>query len=75
MPSSPGGWWQLYDIIEAAKRERAFWDSQPAMACPRDGEPLQLAPPADSGDTVDRFCRFCGFQYPRDWDASTMSGY
>ena len=75
MPSQvTGGWWQLHSIIEEAKREREFWDSQPPMACPRDGEPLRIAPPSDSGDSVELFCQFDGFRYPRDWDPATMSG-
>ena len=68
-----GGWWQLHSIIEYAKQEREFWDSQPPMACPRDGEPMQPAPPSGAGD-AELFCRFDGFRYPEDWDATTMSG-
>lgn len=74
MAAVQGGWWQLHSIFEYAKQEREFWDSQPPMACPRDGEPLQPAPPSDSGSSVELFCRFDGFRYPEDWDVSTMSG-
>ena len=74
MASVQGGWWQLLSIIEYAKQEREFYDAQPPMACPRCGEPMRGAPPADSGATVELFCKFDGFQYPRDWHAATMSG-
>jgi hypothetical protein len=37
------------------------------MACPRDGEPLRNAPPADSGSSAELYCTFCDFEYPRDW--------
>ena len=71
MASGTGGWWQLHSIYEYAAREREFYLSAPPMACPRDGEPLQIAPP---GEGVELFCRFDGFRYPEDWDATTMAG-
>lgn len=67
-----GGWWQLDSILKDAAREREYWDAQPPTACPRDGEPLQIAPPSDAGTEL--FCSFDGFRYPQDWDARTMSG-
>ena len=69
-----GGWYQLLSIIQEAQDERAFYDSQAPMACPRDGEPFRNAPTADSGSDVELYCVFCGFHYPRDWDVTTMSG-
>ena len=74
MATVQGGWWQLHSIIEYAKQEREFWDSQPAMACPRCGEPMRPAPPTDTAPGVESFCLFDGFRYPEDWDAGTMSG-
>ena len=74
MATVQGGWWQLHSIIEYAKQEREFWDSAPALACPRCGEPMRPAPPTDTAPGVESFCRFDGFRYPEDWDAGTMSG-
>lgn len=74
MTQVTGGWWQLVSIIDYARQEREFYQGQPPMACPHDGEPLQIAPPTDAGSSVDLFCRFDGFQYPRDWDPLTMAG-
>ena len=71
MASGTGGWWQLDSIIKYARQEREFYLSAPPMACPHDGEPLQIAPP---GEGVELYCRFDGFRYPGDWDATTMSG-
>lgn len=62
-----GGWWQLYSIIEYAKQEFDFYAERPPMACPRDGEPLRNAPPADSGSSTELYCTFCDFEFPRDW--------
>ncbi len=62
-----GGWWQLKSILDEQKAEFDFWAEAPPMACPRDGEPLRNAPPVDSGSGVELFCKFCGWQYPRDW--------
>ena len=72
MASVQGGWWQLDSIIKYARQEREFYLSQPPMACPRDGEPLQIAPP--EAPECDLYCRFDGFRYPQDWDVTTMAG-
>lgn len=74
MASGQGGWYQLLDIRQEARREREFYDAQPPMACPRDGEPMRQAPGADSGAGTELYCRFCTFEYPRDWHPQTMSG-
>jgi transposase len=37
------------------------------MACPRDGEPLRNSPTADSGSGTELYCKFCGWEFPRDW--------
>lgn len=62
-----GGWWQLDAIIKDARQELEFYATQPPAACPRCGEPLRPAPPSDSGSGVELYCRFDGWQYPRDW--------
>lgn len=66
-----GGWWGLYDVRRQADAEFEWWAQTIPMACPNDGEPLTIAPDTDSGASVDRFCRFCGWQYPRDWNPPT----
>ncbi len=53
-------WYQLLDIMKEAAQEREFWLSQPPQACPHDGEPLTTGP-----DGL-LFCRFDGYQWPRD---------
>ena len=72
MATVQGGWWQLHSIIEYAKQEREFWDSQPPMACPRCGEPMRPGPPEDTGVL---YCSFDFFKYPDDWNPATMSGF
>lgn len=62
-----GGWWQLLDVYKQAEEEFDWWADNAPFACPRDGEPLRNAPPADSGSSVEKYCTFCGFEYPRDW--------
>lgn len=62
-----GGWWQLLDVYKQQDEEFGWWADNAPFACPRDGEPLRNAPPADSGSSVERYCLFCGFEYPRDW--------
>lgn len=62
-----GGWWQLLDVYKQQEEEFDWWADNAPFACPRDGEPLRNAPPADSGSSVERYCLFCGFEYPRDW--------
>ncbi len=64
---SQGGWWQLLEINRYREQEFQFYATNPPMSCPNDGEPLTNAPPTDSGSSVELFCRFDGWQYPRDW--------
>lgn len=62
------------DLLSTIRQQAAYVDyyrTQPPVACPNDGEPLIPGPPGQPGVL---FCRFDGFQYPRDWDAETMSG-
>jgi len=60
-------WYQLLDIRKQAQEEFDWFADNPPSNCPRDGEPLTNSPPADSGSSVERFCKFCDFEYPRDW--------
>lgn len=62
-----GGWWQLLDIQAQAQQEFDWWADQPPMACPLCGEPLRNSPTADSGSSVELYCPFDGWQYPRDY--------
>lgn len=62
-----GSWWQLLSVRQHAREEFDFWASHPPPSCPRCGEPLINAPTADSGSGAELFCRFDGWQYPRDW--------
>ena len=62
-----GSWYQLLDVWKQAEEEFDWWADNAPYACPNDGEPLTNAPPTDAGSSVDRYCRFCGFQFPRDW--------
>lgn len=67
MATGQGGWWQLLEIRKYAEQERQFYASNPPFSCPRCGEPLTNAPPTDSGSSVELYCRFDGWQFPRDW--------
>lgn len=62
-----GGWWQLLDIRKQAAEEFDFWATNPPMACPNCGEPLRNSPPTDSGSSVELYCPFDFWQYPRDY--------
>lgn len=54
-------WQQLLDIYHEAADEHRAERSRPPVACPNDGEPLTAGPDGTL------FCKFDGFQYPRDW--------
>ena len=60
-------WWQLLDVLKQAEEEFDWYADNGPLSCERCGEPLTNAPPADSGASVEKFCRFDGWQYPRDW--------
>lgn len=66
-----GGWWALDSVLKEAAAYETYYRSQPPVACPRDGQPLTNGPPQASAVL---FCRFCGWEYPQDYDADTMSG-
>lgn len=61
-------WYQLYDVIQAQMQEEMMpvtgreW---PPASCPKCGEPLQPGNPLDP--KVQLFCKFDGWQGPRDW--------
>ena len=59
-------WNQLLDIRKQARLEfeRDPYVMGPPSSCPNDGEPLVAGPPSEPGIW---FCRFCPWQYPRDW--------
>ena len=48
--------------------------SRPPLACPNDGEPLSPPPNRPSGATMELYCKYCGWQYPRDWVAPVRLG-
>ena len=60
-------WYQLLDIREQARQEFDYYAERPPVACPNDGEPLTQAPVVGDASGVMLFCRYDGFQYPRDW--------
>jgi hypothetical protein len=59
-----GSWYQLLDIRRHARQEFEYYANQPPTACPNDGEPLLPGPASEPGIW---FCRYDGWQYPRDW--------
>lgn len=63
--------WDLLAILREQSQLAEYYKSQPPVACPHDGTPLLAGPPS-SANTL--FCPQGDFQYPRDWDADSMSG-
>lgn len=63
-----GSWYELLAIFQQRDEEFSFWADRPPMACPRCGEPLRNAPTAGSGSSVELFCKYDGWSYPRDYD-------
>lgn len=53
-------WDQLVDIRREAIEDRAATRDQAPTSCPRDGELLETGPAGEL------FCRFDGYQWPRD---------
>jgi hypothetical protein len=67
-PAPPvGSWWGLVSVLEHRRQEAEAWDSMPPMACPNDGEPLINAPATMAGSGCQLYCKYDGWQYPRDW--------
>jgi hypothetical protein len=62
-----GSWWGLVEVKRQADMEWEAYASRPPTACPIDGEPLINGPSTDSGSGVQLYCKFDGWQYPRDW--------
>ena len=62
-----GSWWGLDSIFKQSRSEFENYVSRPPVACPNDGEPLRYAPATRAGSGIERYCPYCGFQYPRDW--------
>jgi hypothetical protein len=60
-------WYQLLDIRKQGRLEFEMDPTVigPPTACPNDGEPLQPGPPSDAGIW---FCKYDGWQWPRDWN-------
>lgn len=64
-------WQQLESILQEQASYEDLYRSAEPVACPNDGEPLQLGPPNHPGVL---FCPFDGWQYPRDYDATIHAG-
>lgn len=63
--------WDLFSTLAQQSQYLSYYKSIPPVACPNDGEPLRLGPPQQPGIL---YCPFDGWQWPRDYDAETMSG-
>lgn len=64
-------WWQLDSTLKERGEYAAFYRSAVPVACPNDGEPLIPGPPQEPAIL---YCRFDGWQYPRDYDPDIHSG-
>jgi hypothetical protein len=63
-----GTWYQLWDTIQLnydTEQQPVYGRVGPPVACPRDGTPL--IPGNGLDPTVELFCTFDGYQYPRDF--------
>jgi len=61
-------WYQLYSIyqeIAVDMMQPTTGREPPPVACPNDGTPLIGGNPLDP--SVELFCPFDGWQFPRDW--------
>ncbi len=63
--------WDLYSTLALQAEYNNYYRAQIPMACPNDGEPLRLGPSRSPGVW---YCPYDGWQFPRDYDAETMSG-
>lgn len=66
-----GSWWGLVSVLRHSRQEFESYISRPPVACPNCGEPLTNAPTTASGSGVQLFCKFDGWQFPRDWHPPT----
>jgi hypothetical protein len=72
--AAAGSWYALDSVLKQSQQEfDAYW-SMPPMACPQCGEPLTNAPTTDAGSGVQLYCKYDGWQYPRDQHAPTRLG-
>lgn len=62
-----GSWWTLDGIFKDSRFEFDAYVSRPPSACPDCGEPLINAPATKAGSGCQLYCKYDGFQYPRDW--------
>ena len=62
-----GSWYGLLSVLRHNEQEFESYVSRPPMACPNDGEPLINAPATMAGSGCQLYCRYDGWQYPRDW--------
>lgn len=72
--AASGGGVTGYDLLATLQEQaqyQEFYDTAQPMACPRCGEPLREGPANEPGIL---YCVFDFWQYPRDWDKTTMSG-
>jgi hypothetical protein len=67
MSEQTGSWWGLDSVLKQNAVEFENFVSNPPVACPDDGEPLRPAPNTVAGAGVELYCKFCGWQYPRDY--------
>lgn len=63
--------WDLYSTLQQQAADLDYYRTQPPVACPVDGTPLEQGPPQQPGVL---FCPMGNFRYPDDYDADTMSG-
>jgi hypothetical protein len=68
MSEQTGSWWGLINVLKQQEEEFDAEVSRPPLACPRDGEPLKPPPDTAAWTGVELLCKFCGWQYPRDYD-------
>ncbi len=67
MTAQPNSWWGLHSVFEHSREEFESYASRPPVACPDCGEPLSNAPATMAGSGCQLYCRYDGWQYPRDW--------
>lgn len=73
--TATGSWWGLDSVLKDSRFEFDAYVSRPPMACPLCGEPLSYAPATKSGSSVERYCKFDFWQYPRDWTTPSRPSF
>ena len=71
MAEPKNAWWQLDSVLKERAAYENYYRSIEPVACPYDGQPLTNGPPQAPAM---KFCHFCGWQYPRDYDVDSMNG-